>query len=250
MLVFFERGALHRRRARRRQGRVAGAHDRRSACPCRPASSCPPTRSRRRSPTRSRRSGRCSPAASARETSCRSPRRPRRSSRRPIPAGRSPRRSPRPTRGSATATCRSPCARARRPRTPRRPASPASRRPTCTSAASRTIVERIRDCWSSFFTERALFYRREKGSLDRSRDGRRRPAHGPARRVGGPVHDRPDQGPSGPHGRRGGLRARRGRRLGTADARPLRPRPRWSPQAHAPAHPAVRDRPRPRRRHP
>jgi len=27
------------------------------------------------------------------------------------------------------------------------------------------IVERIRDCWSSFFTERALFYRREKGSL-------------------------------------------------------------------------------------
>jgi pyruvate, water dikinase len=27
------------------------------------------------------------------------------------------------------------------------------------------IVERIRDCWASFFTERALFYRREKGSL-------------------------------------------------------------------------------------
>jgi pyruvate, water dikinase len=27
------------------------------------------------------------------------------------------------------------------------------------------IVERIRDCWCSFFTERALFYRREKGSL-------------------------------------------------------------------------------------
>ena len=27
------------------------------------------------------------------------------------------------------------------------------------------IVERIRDCWGSFFTERALFYRREKGSL-------------------------------------------------------------------------------------
>ncbi len=27
------------------------------------------------------------------------------------------------------------------------------------------IVERIRDCWCSFFAERALFYRREKGSL-------------------------------------------------------------------------------------
>jgi pyruvate,water dikinase len=27
------------------------------------------------------------------------------------------------------------------------------------------IVERIRECWASFFTERALFYRREKGSL-------------------------------------------------------------------------------------
>jgi pyruvate, water dikinase len=28
------------------------------------------------------------------------------------------------------------------------------------------IVERIRDCWRSFFTERALFYRRQKGSLE------------------------------------------------------------------------------------
>jgi pyruvate,water dikinase len=27
------------------------------------------------------------------------------------------------------------------------------------------IVERIRDCWCSFFTERALFYRKRKGSL-------------------------------------------------------------------------------------
>jgi pyruvate,water dikinase len=27
------------------------------------------------------------------------------------------------------------------------------------------IVERIRDCWCSFFAERALFYRRQKGSL-------------------------------------------------------------------------------------
>jgi pyruvate,water dikinase len=27
------------------------------------------------------------------------------------------------------------------------------------------IVERVRDCWCSYFSERALFYRREKGSL-------------------------------------------------------------------------------------
>src|SRR6185503_14944313 len=28
------------------------------------------------------------------------------------------------------------------------------------------IVERIRDCWCSFFSERALFYRSKKGSLE------------------------------------------------------------------------------------
>jgi pyruvate,water dikinase len=28
------------------------------------------------------------------------------------------------------------------------------------------VVERIRDCWGSFFSERALFYRSQKGSLD------------------------------------------------------------------------------------
>jgi pyruvate,water dikinase len=28
------------------------------------------------------------------------------------------------------------------------------------------VLERVRDCWASFFSERALFYRRRKGSLD------------------------------------------------------------------------------------
>lgn len=28
------------------------------------------------------------------------------------------------------------------------------------------VIDRVRDCWASFFSERALFYRREKGSLD------------------------------------------------------------------------------------
>ena len=33
-------------------------------------------------------------------------------------------------------------------------------------AGVEAIVERIRDCWCSFFTERALFYRSKKGSLE------------------------------------------------------------------------------------
>ena len=28
------------------------------------------------------------------------------------------------------------------------------------------VVDRVRDCWASFFSERAIFYRRQKGSLD------------------------------------------------------------------------------------
>jgi pyruvate,water dikinase len=28
------------------------------------------------------------------------------------------------------------------------------------------VLERVRECWASFFTERALFYRRQKGSLE------------------------------------------------------------------------------------
>ncbi len=28
------------------------------------------------------------------------------------------------------------------------------------------VIDRVRDCWASFFSERALFYRAEKGSLD------------------------------------------------------------------------------------
>jgi pyruvate, water dikinase len=28
------------------------------------------------------------------------------------------------------------------------------------------VIDRVRDCWASFFSERAIFYRRKKGSLD------------------------------------------------------------------------------------
>jgi pyruvate, water dikinase len=31
---------------------------------------------------------------------------------------------------------------------------------------AQSVVERVRDCWASFFSERALFYRQRKGSLD------------------------------------------------------------------------------------
>jgi pyruvate,water dikinase len=31
---------------------------------------------------------------------------------------------------------------------------------------ARTVLDRVRDCWASFFSERALFYRARKGSLD------------------------------------------------------------------------------------
>jgi pyruvate, water dikinase len=30
----------------------------------------------------------------------------------------------------------------------------------------RAVLDRVRDCWASFFSERAIFYRRQKGSLD------------------------------------------------------------------------------------
>jgi pyruvate, water dikinase len=31
---------------------------------------------------------------------------------------------------------------------------------------ARAVLDRVRDCWASFFSERALFYRQRKGSLD------------------------------------------------------------------------------------
>ena len=58
------------------------------------------------------------------------------------------------------------CARAPAPRTPRPPATRASRRPICTCAAPQDVMSRVRDCWASFFSERALFYRERKGSLE------------------------------------------------------------------------------------
>ena len=77
-------------------------------------------------------------------------------------------RAARPRRGVRGARRRRPwrCARAPSPRTPTRRASPGSRRPTCACAAPRRRPSACVDCWASFFSERALFYRARKGSLD------------------------------------------------------------------------------------
>ena len=107
------------------------------------------------------------------------------------------------------------------------------------------IVERIRDCWCSFFTERALFYRSEKGSLTDL---------GMAVVVQRMVQ--PDV--SGVMFTIDPTKGRRDRMIveavfglgegvvsGAAHARPLRPRARRPGQAHAASLPALRHRPRP-----
>ena len=121
---------------RRRQGRVAGAHDRARACRCRPASSCPPTRSRpaladtaaaiRAVLARGEAGEDLAAVADEAQALVRAA----------DSGGAFPREV---AEAYARARRRRPasrCARARRPRTPRRRASPASRRPTCTCAAS------------------------------------------------------------------------------------------------------------------
>ena len=112
------------------------------------------------------------------------------------------------------------------------------------------IVERIRDCWCSFFTERALFYRSEKGSLTDL---------GMAVVVQRMVQ--PDVAgvmftidPTKGRRDRMVVEAVFGLGEGVVSGQ-LTPdhyvaRARRAAQAHAAAHAAVRDRPRPRRRHP
>ena len=148
---------------RRRQGRVAGAHDRARACRSRRASSCPPTRSRRRWPT---------PSPSIRAVLARGergedlagwPRRRRRSSQAADSGGEFPSEIaeayarlgdgevPVAVRSSATAE-------------DSETASFAGQQETYLHVRGvDEIVERIRDCWCSFFTERALFYRNAEG---------------------------------------------------------------------------------------
>ena len=57
---------------------------------------------------------------------------------------------------------------ARRParRIPRRRASRGSRRRFSRSKGADDVCDRVVECWASFFSERALFYRSQKGSLE------------------------------------------------------------------------------------
>ena len=91
---------------------------------------------------------------------------------------------------------------------------------------ARRSAARIVDCWASFFSERALFYRAKKGSLDDLRHGRRRAADGRRREVRGPLHRRPGAAAPRPDDRRGDLRARRAGGLRRGDTGSLRARPR------------------------
>ena len=75
---------------------------------------------------------------------------------------------PREQIGAAYERLGGPSPSARRParRIPRRRASRASRRRSSRSKGAEEVCGRVVECWASFFSERALFYRSQKGSLD------------------------------------------------------------------------------------
>ena len=156
------RRALHRGRARRRQGRVAGAHDR-----ARAAGAARLRRARRRARRRRCADGGARAARRSREREdAERVAQDARRARRPTPAA-APRRSPTPTRalgdGDVPVAVRSSATRrGLRGGQLRRPAGDLPAR----ARRRRRASSAIRDCWASFFSERALFYRQQKGSLD------------------------------------------------------------------------------------
>ena len=102
------------------------------------------------------------------------------------------------------------------------------------------VAARVRDCWASFFSERALFYRARKGSLDDLRmavvvQRMVEPDVAGILFTIDPVQRRRDQMVRG-----GRLRPRRARRVGRRDARPLRDRARRAAQALAHRRAALR----------
>ena len=92
-------------------------------------------------------------------------------------------RSRRRTRSSATAITPWRCARARAEDS--QEASFAGQQETYLHVrGAAEVLDRVRDCWASFFSERALFYPRAARLARRPRDGRRGAAHGGRRRPG------------------------------------------------------------------
>ena len=236
VLAALDGRALPRRRARGRQGRVAGAH-----AGARPARAAGIRRPRRRAAARARR---------GRQRATRCARRAADAGARPGDRARALRR---PTgRGGVRRARRRHrrwrCARAPAPRT-RRGASFAGQQETYLHVRGADAVrERVRDCWASFFCERALFYREQKGSLDDLEmavvvQRMVEPDVAGMLFTGDPV-----QRPPRPDGRRGGVRAGRGRGLGQRHARQLRDRARRHGPQGADRRAAVRARRRPGRR--
>ena len=76
---------------------------------------------------------------------------------------RSARSTPSCARTAEWRTCRSPCAPRRPPRTPPTRPSPVSTTPTCGCAGADEVLEKVRACWASLFTDRAIAYREEMG---------------------------------------------------------------------------------------
>ena len=233
------RGRLHLESPRPAARRLAGAHDRRSACRCRRASWCPPARSGRRSGRRLARPAarRCWPATSTR-------RRPR------PPAGPDARdaRSPTTWRGrSASAyaalgdeTGGGGALERLRRGLRRRPRFAGQQDTYLHVRGAADVVGRVRDCWASFFAERALVYREPQGLAGRPRDGGRGAAMVEPEVAGVLFTVDPIARPARPDDRRGGARARRGSRLGPGHAGPLRRGPRRPGQEGAGRDPAVR----------
>ena len=145
------RRGLHRGRPRRRQGRLAGPHDARTGCRCRPASSSRPSGWSPRWATAARSCGPRCPTTSARRRSSAPSSRPAEIVAAYGALGDDP---PVAVRSSACAE-------------DGEAASYAGQQETYLYVrGADDVLVRVRDCWASFFSERALFYRQRKGSLD------------------------------------------------------------------------------------
>ena len=91
-------------------------------------------------------------------------------------------------------------------------------------AGADVVCARVVECWASFFSERALFYRSDKGSLDDLGMAVVVQRMVEAEQGGRDLHRRPRPAPPRPDDRRGGVRAWRTGRLRRGDARSLRGR--------------------------
>ena len=119
---------------------------------------------------------------------------------------------------------RSPCAPARQPRICPARRSRASRRRSSTCRGDEELLDAVRRCWASLWSDRASRTGRSARSTTTMPDRRRRPGARPRRHRGGDVHRRPGDGGARRHRDRREPRARRGGRLGSRHPRSHRAR--------------------------